>query len=195
MERGKLVVFSGIDGSGKTTQIDLLKNHLNHNYISLKQPSNWYRNHAVVKNYLKSGNLDCSIDLLARLSAIDRLIQIQTEILPELEKGNTVICDRYVYSAYGYFINRGVKKERIKELNKGVVEPDKVIFLKINGTIALNRISKRNKREINFEEKSINSLNEIQLNMLNSLPKKSLILDGSANPELLLENVLNYLYL
>ena len=102
--RGSLLVFEGLDGSGKSTQVNLLINYLEDNDISYgyihfpRYDSKWGK---MIKEYLK-GNMNRNNPYyIATLYANDRY-----EFVPQLEEWleiyDVVICDRYIYSAMAF---------------------------------------------------------------------------------------------
>lgn len=108
--QGKFIVVEGIDGSGKDTQAELLAEGLKaqgRKVLLTGSPTQWYRSQPDVASFIKNGKTPLSQNTLAALGAADRMMQIDKEITPALSRGIDVICVRYVYSAYGYFLKRG----------------------------------------------------------------------------------------
>ena len=107
---GEFIIVEGIDGSGKDTQAELLADHLRRlgrKVVVTKSPSDWYRNQPPVKSFIEDGKTDVRQDTLAVLGAADRMMNIDQVILPALRAGTDVICVRYIYSGFVYFLTIG----------------------------------------------------------------------------------------
>ena len=153
-----LISICGIDGSGKTTQVNLLKKHLNRvndKVIICKQHTETYYDNERYKKYLQ-GALDktklTDYEMILYAS-YDRMKQYQLGILPYLEKNYIVITDRYVFSTYAYAKTRGVDLLWTMEMNKHLPLPDFTFILDINPLEASKRTCKRDSRTI--EESSL----------------------------------------
>ena len=195
MKKGILVVFEGLDGSGKTTQINLLKdwcekeNKIVHN---TKQPTDFYRKDKRVRNYLDKG-IAPNMYSIALLAAADRTYQNEVEIKPILSKGINIISDRYLYSSLAFFKARGIEYEEISRLNKNIEKPDVVIFLDVKPKKALERVKIRDGENIKFEEKNDNTFIEVRDNFLEVLPKDTLIIDSSKSIEEIHKIIINHI--
>ena len=158
-----LIAICGIDGSGKTTQIELLKDYLEKNgeevYLT-KQPTSFYRGYDRFRKYVNReiDSIDTNIVYeLALLSASDKIRHYETEILPNSDK--IVISDRYVFSAYAYFIARGINDYKwLCEINKHLPLPSITIYLDINPMTAYKRILNRDGGYTKKEETDIGLL-------------------------------------
>jgi dTMP kinase len=170
---GKLIAFCGIDGSGKTTQINLLCEHLVNNNVeavALKQPTAWYHDNTYVRRRVDENDKSINPYVLALLSATDRLIQTDEVISPLLREGKTVLMDRYVHSAYAYLQARGVDDHQwLVEINKFHVVPDHVIFLDIDPSEALRRIIRRDGRSSKREEQDVEFMTQVRENYLRAI--------------------------
>ncbi|MEZ4818482.1 MAG: dTMP kinase [Bdellovibrionota bacterium] len=193
---GKLIVISGIDGSGKTTLQNKLYDHLQvagHKVIKTRQPTDFYRKNPHVRSFLDSGTSQVSKETIALIAAADRMVHIEETIRPALESDIWVISDRYVFSTYAYFKARGVDPSFTKTLNQYVPEPDITLFLKIPAEKAIARVIQRDGNKLKFEEKSSSYLANVQDHLLESLPENALILDAMRPPEDLLQNCIAYI--
>jgi len=167
-----LIAIEGIDGAGKTTQLDLLTNNsilksTAKSIFRTKQPTNFYRGYDRYQQYVGGEiSFDNSriIYELALLSASDKMLHYETEIMPN--KSNIIICDRYVYSAYAYFLARGINDiEWLKSINKFLPLPDIVFYIDIDPNEAVNRVAQR-KKGYSLEETNIKMLSNIRNNFL-----------------------------
>jgi len=149
--RGKLWVIEGIDGAGTTTQAKILTDRLNAQGIPavfLCQPSEGPIGKFIreaLNRRIKVNEKEKLFDLntMALLFSADRLDHAAEEILPNLEKGVNVVCDRYYFSTMAY---QGVGGDMawIEELNARAPRPDRVFFLDIAADKALARVEARN---------------------------------------------------
>ena len=149
----KFIVFEGLDGSGQTTQVNLLKNFLlkkELKVISTKEPT---LNSVAGKKIRKI--LDKKIRIapaqLQRLFAQDRKEHLKKEIIPALKKGKIVISDRYFFSSFAYGVTEGLNLDWLVKINKQFLTPDLIFILKVNPRICIERIKKRGKTETLFE--------------------------------------------
>jgi len=136
---GKLVVIEGADGSGRTTEVALLKAWLE------------VEGHAVVDTGLRRSDLvSAEIDrakqghtlgstTLALLYAADFADQLENKIVPALSAGSTVLADRYIYTLMARAIVRGASREYARELYSFALRPDLVLFLDARPEILLHR--------------------------------------------------------
>lgn len=181
----KLVAICGIDGSGKTTQIKMLKKYFinkERKFYATKSPSDWYRKSSRVIDYLR-GNIEENamiVNELALLSASDKLRQYQLEIKDR--EYQYVIFDRYIYSAYAYFICRGMELKYLIEINQFAPKPDATIYIDIDEELALRRVLQRDNQNANKEEKNIEFLKNVRNIFLNppwEMDDNYYIIDGT----------------
>ena len=156
-KKGKFIVIEGIDGSGISTQILQLKSFLETTYgvktILAKEPSEGPIG-SLIRQFLNGRMIGIDDKSLALLFAADRIDHNIEKIIPVLEKGDYIICDRYLWSSYAY---QGIKNDLtwLQEINKYAYKPDLTIFIKVRPEVSLKRITgSRYKTEI-FEEQKI----------------------------------------
>jgi dTMP kinase len=193
---GKLIVICGIDGCGKTTQEELLVNYLRQrglNVATTKQPTDWYRNHPVAREYLQNGVLPCQPETLGLLAATDRMLHIETEIRPLLNAGTHVICNRYVYSTYAFFAARGADMQFIEAINCRVPEPDLGILLTIDPEVSVRRVRERDASNIKFEERDARYLQRVQDELMRRWPKHFFIGNGEQDKEVIFSQIVSYI--
>jgi len=145
---GKLISIEGIDGSGKTSLVENIKNKLNKDIIYTKEPTDYSTGRAV-KRFINS-NIDPLS--LAFLFLADHSEHISRLIKPSLEQGKNVIVDRYIDSRYAY---QGItlKKyfddpiEWLKKIHSSFsIKPDYTILLTVNLDLAVERIEQRDQK-------------------------------------------------
>ena len=145
---GLLITFCGLDGCGKSTIIKMLKERLKTegtHVVLTKQPTALVRKSGMFRQYM-----DCedhgaySYRALSLFAASDRVQHSNKEILPELQRGNTVISDRYFYSCLANLRSRGYKSDEwIYEISESIPKPDLAFFLDVPVELALSRVRAR----------------------------------------------------
>jgi len=162
--KGKLIVFEGIDGCGKTTQAGLLAAELRrrkYRVLLLREPTNsaWGRK---IQRLAVSGRDSISPREELELFVNDRRENVKRNILPALEDGKVVILDRYYFSTMAYQGARGLDPRQIRELNESFAPvPDLVILIDIPLELALKRIEENRRGGANLFERR-ESLEKVQ---------------------------------
>lgn len=172
-DRGKLIVFEGVDGSGTTTQAAKLCKKLDANNVNVHQtaqPSN--RPIGKLIRQILSGKQiqNPCYQTMALLFAADRQDQQENEILPAIEAGIHVICDRYVHSSVIYQSTSAKSpdsKQWIKTINTHIMAPDLLLHLKIDAETSKARRETRGGEEeifdkLAFQEKLIATYDQIE---------------------------------
>jgi dTMP kinase len=139
--RGLLIAFEGEDGSGKTTQRRLLKDWLvgrNHSVVVTKWNSS-PRFKPIIK--AKKAERSLAPEEFARLHALDFRDRYESEILPALGNGATVIADRYVFTGLARDVARGLDREWSMRLYEPLVWPDLVFYLSAPPDVCSSRIA------------------------------------------------------
>lgn len=153
-ECGKLIVFEGTDGTGKTTQRDLLAHYL----ISLGYPVVTTREPTTGPYGLKIRDLYKHRDRYSRdeeleLFLADRRQHVTDFIKPSLLAGKIILCDRYYFSTAAYQGALGLDPETILALNAFAPEPHLVLLFHVNLSIGHERITiGRGETPNNFEQ-------------------------------------------
>ena len=153
MERGKLIVLEGIDGSGKSSHANLLTERLareGYPVVRTFEPTDGDIG-VLLRRYLK-GEIVASERTIAALFLADRLDHIQKKggLLDLLEAGQIVVCDRYLYSSIAYnCASEGI--EWVASLNRtahDLLRPDLVVYLDLPLSVMETRLMHRNYKEI-----------------------------------------------
>ena len=158
-----LIVFEGIDGSGKETQIQLLRENLvkkGKRCVVIKYPTKHYQ---MLNDYLEK---EVSIDSKALfLLFLADIAEDQSTIKKALSTNDVVILDRYVFSTISYEVNLidYPSGKKIVE-NISYLKPDHVILLDIDSKISQARKSKQKALD-RYEENAI-YLDKVRLNFL-----------------------------
>jgi dTMP kinase len=143
-KKGIFIVIEGLDGSGKTTQANLLANRLSHNHsvVLTAEPSR-----GKIGTFIRDGCLyedkRHPVEAEALLFAADRVEHMQKELNPALNEGKLVICDRYIYSSLAYQGSAGLSLDWIKTINSRALQPDFSIFIDVTPERVLERLKRR----------------------------------------------------
>jgi len=136
---GKLIVIEGADGSGRSTQIAMLKDYLEaEGYAVLDTGLKRSNLVAGVIDRAKKGNI-LGKTTLTLLYCTDFADQLENKIIPSLAAGHIVLADRYIFTLIARDIVRGAKKEWLKKLLGFAIVPDIVFYLQANPEILLHR--------------------------------------------------------
>ena len=156
--KGYFISFEGIDGSGKSTQIQKLAKFLkgrDFDVVTTREPGG-SKGGEEIRNLLLQGNVDrWSAETEILLFTAARRDHLERIILPALEEGKVVICDRFTDSTRMYQGMRGVNlRNLVDTLNEKVIkfDPDLTIVIDINPEISLNRAKSRKTVEERFED-------------------------------------------
>ena len=146
MKRGKFITFEGCEGSGKSTQLKMLSAYLDKTgtpYIMTREPGGSPIAEDIRKIILDGKNTAMCDECEAMLYAASRIQHIREKVLPALEAGKLVICDRYVDSSLAYQgYARGLGLDYVADINKKAFElctPDLTVFLDISPDKAFER--------------------------------------------------------
>jgi dTMP kinase len=154
LKQGILIVFEGIDGSGKTTQADILTRNLRKkglDAVYFREPSKGKWGHLVKRKALIADSLSPQEELALFLK--DRKDNVEKNLKPALRQKKAVILDRYYFSTMAYQGARGINPERIQRDNeKFAARPDMVFILDVEASKGLKRIEDRKKKDMLFEK-------------------------------------------
>ena len=150
MMKGIFITFEGIDGCGKSTQCELLKDYLTDNgkdFIFVREPGGTVIGERIREILLDKKNTQMTARTELMLFEAARA-QITDEVIrPALDEGKTVICDRFFDSSSAYQGKaRGMGMEFVSDLNMaatGGLKPDITFFFDISAEEALERRGKR----------------------------------------------------
>lgn len=162
------ITFEGVEGSGKTTQIKLLAQYLkqhNYDFIVTKEPGGTIIGSEIRKILLNPNHKDLHRDTELLLYVADRIQHIRQVIVPALEDGKIIICDRYIDSTITYqHTARGIDIKIIKKLHDLFLyelKPKMTFLLDIDPEISLKRSfndldsGKRDTSESRFEQETL----------------------------------------
>lgn len=154
MENGMLVAFEGIDGTGKSTQLQGLAKFLREQGLSVKttyEPTNSNYGRKIRELYKDRGS--CTLEEELRLFIEDRRLHVDELIKPGLAAGNIILTDRYYYSTAAYQGAAGIDPNDIFSRNSFAPVPDLVLLLTMDPEISIARIQEGRGEELNdFEQ-------------------------------------------
>jgi dTMP kinase len=138
--RGALIVFEGLDRSGKSTQTKLLAENLEKEGIPhkvIRFPDRTTPVGKLIDSYLKS---ETAIeDHVINLLFCANRWELAKSIRDSLEAGVTVICDRYAYSGVAYSVAMGLDSDWCRSPNAGLPKPDRLVYLNLDSDKAAAR--------------------------------------------------------
>lgn len=205
MAGGKLIVLEGVDGAGTTTQAQLLYARLRAQNVLVHasaQPS-----HGPIGSLLRqalSGRLVVTgptggvrppaWTTMALLFAADRMDHLDNELLPNLNDGIAVVCDRYYHSSAAYQSVAGGGPDAIAwiaELNRHARRPDLTLVLSVPPEIAAQRRrSRRGQAEIFDDDEVQRGLCAFYEGLAAHFPAETLVqVDGTGSAEAVGERV------
>ena len=175
-----LILFEGIDGSGKTSLSQMLINTLEAEGIDtlhLREPSDsvWGRKIRELASRKDSISINEELDYFIR----DRKWNVKHNLLPALSRKKVVVLDRYYLSTACYQGARGLDMDTILETNKAFApEPDIIFLIDVDVATALDRIGKnRPARARLFEQEEF--LKRVRQNYLSLTEDNLYVVDGS----------------
>ncbi len=185
---GKFISFEGIDGCGKSTQAKILSTKLTDcgNKVLLTREPGGSEGAEEIRNLLLKGNPDrWSAETELLLFTAARRDHLERTILPALESGTTVICDRFSDSTRVYQgVTRGDLRDLVDKLDDAMItrQPDITILIDLDPNIGLTRALERSNTEARFEDFGLEmqiKLREGFLSLANEFPKRIMVIDGN----------------
>lgn len=147
--RGTLIVFEGLDGSGKSSQIEALYEYLK-SYGHKVKVTKWASSDTFKKSIKDAKEYHMTPELYSLLHMTDMHDRYWNEIMPWLAKGHVVLCDRYVYTSFARDTVRGIDPDFIKLGYNNFIKPDIVFYCKCPIDITVKRINKKGKEGFGY---------------------------------------------
>ena len=159
--RGRFITLEGVEGTGKSTQIDFIEKFLldnNKEVLSTREPGGTPVGERVREILLANDLSRMSADTELMLMFAARVEHVKTVIEPALNAGKWVISDRFYDASYAYQgYGRGISLDRIDSLRKlliGRLEPDLTILLDISLDVSKQRVIERGEQD-RFENEDV----------------------------------------
>jgi dTMP kinase len=198
--KGKLIVFEGVEGCGKTTQIQQTSewlHNLGFSVIATREPGGTELGLQLRRLLLETSNdkpIVSKTELL--LYAADRSQHVEQELLPNLASGKFILCDRYTDSTVAYQgYGRALDMDLIQQLNEiatGGLNSDLTIWLDIEVEVGFSRkkrdglgLDRMEQEKIEFHRRVRQGYTELHT----SNPQRIVKIDGSLSKEAVQEEI------
>jgi dTMP kinase len=137
---GKLIIVEGIDGSGKSTQLQLAMRYLQSR--GLRPFFTEWNSADLVKAVTKRGKKKMTLTPMtfSLLHATDFAHRLTHSILPPLKAGMIVLADRYVYTAFARDVVRGCDRAWVRRVYQFAPRPDRAFYFKVPIDVSVSRI-------------------------------------------------------
>lgn len=193
------ITFEGPEGAGKTAVIKKLKERLGDDVLFTREPGGIVIAERIREVVLDINHTAMDIRTEALLFAAARGQHYYEKILPALERGKTVICDRFIDSSLVYQgVARGLGVENVFQINRFAIGnrmPDMTILLDIEPEQGLKRIVATRGNEINrFDEETIEFHQMVRqgyLQLAKSEPSRFVVIDAGRRLEEVAMDALN----
>jgi len=191
--RNQFITFEGGEGSGKSTQINLLHNFLiekGKDVVSTREPGGT-PSAEIIRDLLTKGDADrWSPATEALLMWAARSEHVEKLIKPSLDKGKWVLCDRFYHSTYAYQgvgHNLGIENMRIiKKIIIGEITPNLTFILDIDPVNGIGRTKNRVSNEDRFEKMNLafhDNLRKAFIQLAKKNPKRFIVIDAELSLE------------
>ena len=136
---GRLIVFEGLDGSGKSTQARLLVKWLGSQGYRVFFTE--WNSSDMVSEVIRRGKKKNLLTptTFSLLHAVDFADRFERQIAPPLRAGYIVVCDRYAYTAFVRDASRGCDPNWVRNLYSFAPVPDKVLYFRVPVSTSLHR--------------------------------------------------------
>ncbi|MBP7310747.1 MAG: dTMP kinase [Candidatus Cloacimonetes bacterium] len=201
MSKGLFITFEGIEGSGKSTQVNLLVEYLKSRhlpYIISREPGGTPISEAIRSILLDPKYQEMKPETELLLYSASRAQHTGELILPALAEGKIVICDRYYDSTYAY---QGAARDLDFELIDTITRfatygrvPDKTFLLDLPVEEGLARITKRQLDRLEQEKAEFHcKVRQQFLSIANKYPSRYIVLNASDTREALQQKIISVL--
>lgn len=201
MEQEMFITFEGPEGAGKTTILNKLSDILKqkgYKVLQTREPGGISISEQIREVLLNKDNVSMDERTEALLYAAARRQHLVEKVLPALEEGYMVLCDRFIDSSLAYQgYARGLGVDEVYQINRfaiGETMPNLTLYFDIDPKEGLARIQSNEEREVNrldleklsFHEK----VREGYLKLVDRFPERIKVVDASASVDEVLDNAL-----
>jgi len=193
----KFITFEGPEGSGKTSVIEGIKDYLdreNINYITTREPGGVQIAEEIRDIILNGKNTEMDAHSEALLFAAARSQHFYQKVMPALEEGKVVLCDRFIDSSLAYQGHaRGLGIDEVYEINKfaiGNILPDLTIFIDVPPSVGLNRVFSNSRKvdRLDLESLTFHELvYEGYMKIADKYSERFKVVDGTKSKEEVIE--------
>lgn len=187
--RGRFITFEGIDGAGKSTQIDVIETTLKargFEVIRTREPGGTPLGEVIRKELLSVSMDPATETLLFFASRAEHIAQV---IKPALNRGAWVLSDRFTDATYAYQVGgRGFPAHKVEELERwtqGNLQPDRTVLFDIDPKVAAQRVAQARSMD-RFEKESLDFFTRVRnayLTRAKESPERFLIVNSMQNKE------------
>ena len=199
MTLGHFISFEGIDGSGKSTQAKVLTKtleDLGHNVVLTREPGGSIGAEEIRRLVLQGDPDRWSAESEILLFTAARRDHLEKTILPALDAGKIVICDRFADSTRMYQgLSRGDLRTLVDELHSLMIprDPDLTVLIDLDPKLGLSRAKSRNTIEERFEDFGISLQEKMRVGFLNLAEEyadRFRVIDGQRDIDVVAADVL-----
>ena len=201
----QFIVIEGIDGSGKTTQAELLQSYLKNcgaKAVISPEPSSGIIGNLIRQSLKKRVFFTTDRELfdeqMAYLFAADRHDHLYNDIdgvYKLIDDGFYVISTRYYFSSLAYNCHNSEQFDFISKLNHKFPPPDATIYLDIPVAVSQDRRKNRSLKEIYETEAKLTLVKTNYERIFSNYDGKLLIIDGTQEPDLVRQQIVDFLSL
>ena len=202
-KRGFFFTFEGIDGCGKSTQLELSSRALKakgFDCVVTREPGGTPISTKIRELLLSPDNKEMCMQTECLLYMAARAQHVREVIVPAVDRGGIVLCDRFEQATFAYQGHgRGLSTEFLREINKfatGGQTPDLTFIFDISVELSQKRLNSIGKGRDRLESEGARFFEKVRQGYLNAAaadPKKIVVLDGSKTVGELSEEVLDIL--
>ena len=190
MNKGKFITIDGVEGSGKSTQIDLICSYLQRKGIDVvrtREPGGTDLGEKIRSLLLDVDNKEMHSDTELLLMFSSRNELIQNKIIPALNKGSWVVSDRFTDASFAYQGGgRMLDLNRISKLESWVLgefQPNLTLFLDVSIDVGMQRVEARAAKDrIELEERAFfERVRSVFIDRSKSYPERIKLIDASGS--------------
>jgi dTMP kinase len=192
MQKGKFITIDGVEGAGKSTQINFICQYLADKGINValtREPGGTEIGEKIRTLLLSNSTGEMHADTELMLMFAARNEHIQNKIIPTLNQGNWVLSDRFTDASYAYQGGgRGLDIARIAQLEQWVMRnfaPDMTLLLDVPVEIGMQRVESRGEKD-RIEQESLDFFNRVRnayIARSEQYPERIKLIDSSQTTE------------